>query len=168
MARVDNAANVTIKDAQLLFRNFSGREDQYNREGNRNTCVILPPDLAETMIEDGWNVKRLKGRDDEEFGDYYIQAAVNFNNIPPRIVLISSSGRTTLGDATVDILDWAELSKVDIILRPYDWQIKTKDGVSSGRKAYVKTMYATLAEDELEREYEDLPAVDLEPIEEDM
>ena len=168
MARIDNSNNVLLKDSQLIFRNFSGREDQYNRQGNRNFCILLDDDIAHEMLEDGWNVKQLKPREEGEEGSYYILAAVGYKALPPRIVLISSEGRTNLGEGEIDMLDWAELEKVDIILRPYDWEITNKDGITRGRKAYVKTMYAILAEDPLEREYGDLPPVDVEPIEEEM
>ena len=56
--------NVLIDDARIIFRNFAGKEGMYNREGDRNFSVILPPDLADQLAKDGWNVKWLKARDD--------------------------------------------------------------------------------------------------------
>ena len=49
----------------------------------------------------------------------------------------------------IDILDWIDIEKVDLIIRPYSWSVNN----SSGIKAYVKTMYITIYEDELMIKY---------------
>lgn len=153
----DDAKTFMIEDAKLVFKNFAGKEDQYNREGDRNFSAILPEDVALEMEKDGWNVKRLKDREDDEGnvdpGDYYIQVAVNFKHKPPRVVMISSTSRTPLSEDAVEVLDWASLSTVDFIARAYEWTVNGKSGI----KAYLQSLYATIEEDELDRKYaEDL------------
>jgi len=138
-----------VDDAQIIFRNFSGKEDKYNREGDRNFSVILDEEAAQRMIADGWNVKYLAAREEGDDDTPYIQVAVGYKNRPPRIVLISSAGRTNLDEDNVETLDWVSIRKADLIARAYQWEVNGKGGI----KAYLQTMFVTIEEDELERRY---------------
>ena len=132
-----------------MFKNFAGREDQYNRAGDRNFAAVLPEDLASAMLADGWNVKRFKEREEGVEPDFYIEVAVSYKNKPPRVTTISSAGRMQLDESQIDILDYADMANVDLIINSYNWQVGEKSGI----KAYLKTMFVTLNEDELERKY---------------
>lgn len=145
----DNAQTFMVEDAQLVFRNFSGKEGQYNREGDRNFAVILDPKVAEQMLKDGWNVKYLASREDGEEDTPYIQVAVNFKIRPPRVVMLTSMSRTNLDESSVAVLDWADIQTADLIARAYEWEVNGKSGI----KAYLKSLFVTIEEDELERKY---------------
>lgn len=67
--------------------------------------------------------------------------------------MITSRGRTPLGEDEVSILDWADLANVDLIVNPYHWDVNGRQGVS----AYLQTIFATIEEDELELKYADVP-----------
>lgn len=148
---------VLMEGVRIVFRNFSGKEGQYNREGDRNFAVLLDDPVAHAMAEDGWNVKWLKPRDDaeEDEGEQaYLQVSVNFKGRPPRIVMITSRGRTNLDESSVEMLDWADIQNVDLIIRPYEWSVNGKTGI----KAYLQSIYVTIEEDALEQKYADLDA----------
>ena len=148
---------VLIEGARILFRNFAGKEGQYNREGDRGFSVLLDDDVAKMMEADGWNVKYLKPRTDEEEENpqAYIQVTVGYRGRPPRIVMITSRGRTDLDESMVELLDWADIENADLILNPYSWDVNGKTGI----KAYVKSLFVTIREDALERKYADVDQI---------
>jgi hypothetical protein len=153
MPKQDNT--VLMEGVRIIFRNFAGKEGQYNREGDRNFAVLLDDKVANAMSEDNWNVKWLRPRDadEEETPQAYLPISVNFKGRPPRIVLITSRGRTNLDESQVDTLDWVDILNVDLIVRPYEWTVNGKSGV----KAYLQSIYVTIQEDPLELKYSEIP-----------
>lgn len=145
--------NISIEGAQIRFRNFSGKEGRFNPAGRRNFSVLLDDDIAEELIHDGWNVRYLNPRDPSEKPQACLQVAVNYQNVSPKIVMVTRHGMSVLDEETVGALDWAEIENVDITISPYNWNMGGKTGV----KAYVKTMYVTIVEDEFEDKYYNHP-----------
>lgn len=147
--------NLTFENARLVFKNFSGAEGKFNKAGDRNFCLLLSPEDAEAMVKNGWNVKELQPREEGDHPQPYLKVKVNFpkNGRPPRIVLVTSRGKTPLDEDTVSMLDWAEVKNVDLIIRPYDWEVNG----ATGRTAYLKSIFVTIQEDELDLKYADVP-----------
>ena len=145
----DDVRTFMVEDARIIFRNFAGKEGQYNREGDRNFAVVLDNETAVEMLADGWNVRYLAPREDGDEPTPYISVSVNFTNRPPRVVLLTSTARSHLSEDTVEVLDWADIQKADLIARGYNWEVNGK----SGTKAYLQSLFVTIEEDELERKY---------------
>lgn len=151
LTKQDEAPQIKIENARLLFRNFTGLEKAFNAEGERNFSVILPEDLAKKMIAQGWRVKQLKPREDGEEGDYHIKVKVNYKTgRPPRCVLISSQNKNDLGEDEITIFDQIDIKVADLIINGY-WS----DMAGGGYGAYLKTIFVTINEDELEQKYDE-------------
>lgn len=150
---MNNASIIRIENADIHFKNFSGAEGQFNPAGRRNFCVFFDDVQADELARAGWNIRTLNPRDEGDPPQPYMQVAVSFSNVPPKVVLITSRGKTQLDEETINMLDFAKFRNVDIAISPYHWSVNGRSGV----KAYLKTMYVTLEEDEFESKYVDVP-----------
>lgn len=158
---------VVMEGMRIIFRNFKGEEGQFNKPGTRNFGVILPDDVAEAMLADGWNIKRLKASEEEQDegidqGPAWLPVEAAFDKgRPPTIFKITSRGRTRLDEDDVEQLDWVDIAvdeetgnpKCDLIVRPFRWSNAMGN---SGVKAYLQTMYVTIEEDALQHKYADV------------
>lgn len=143
---------ITIENAHLIYRNFAGAAKKFNAKGLRNFNVLLDVDLAKVLEKDGWNIKWDDPKEDGDLPQARIKVAVRFDNYPPRIILITKNGKTILDEDSVDILDWAEIERADVVLTGSSWDVQGKQGI----KAYLRKAFVTLSEDDLESKYSDV------------
>jgi len=146
------AKNILIEDARMLFRNFAGKAGMYNSEGERSFCIVVPYEQAEVLEKEGWNIRWPKEREDSDL-EPFLSVKVRFDNYPPTIVMVSSRGKTKLDADSVGLLDWADIESVDVIVTPYNYKMHGREGTT----AYLKSLYAKIAEDILELKYSDAP-----------
>lgn len=126
-----------IDDARIIYRNFAGRGDKFNREGDRNFSVIIDDEqLANELIEDGWNVKIKPAREEDDIPFMHLPIKVKFNDRGPNVYLKSGSNLVKLDEDTVSCLDDIDIITVDLDVRPYDWTVNGKEG----RTAYLHSI----------------------------
>lgn len=145
--------NITFMDAQILFKNFAGEERKFNPAGNRNFCLVIEDEVqAQQMFEEGWNVRILPPRTDDEVAKHYIPVTVSYRNndsFPVCVYIVDGNQRTLLNEDTIGRLDHADIATVDLTIRPRYWD----DNGQTKIKAYLKTMYVILNVDELDQRY---------------
>ena len=140
-----NVNNIIIEDAKIIFRNFSGEGSKFNREGDRNFSVLIDDqDIADALIEQGWNVKIKPARDEDDIPFMHLPVKIKFNDRGPRVYLKSGSAKVRLDEESIGCVDNVDIISVDLDIRPYDWVVQegTPDE-RRGRSAYLQSMCVT-------------------------
>lgn len=143
---------VAIKDAKIIFRNFSGEERQFNDAGKRNFNIDLRKEDADKLTDLGFNVRVRPPRDEDSEAQYLLQVSVSYKYREPRVLLINSKAKRELTEDTIGILDKIDILTADLTIRPYNWSMPNG---SSGIKAYLNSLYVTMEEDEFSQKYAD-------------
>ena len=143
-----------VPGTAIRWRNFEGKAGKFNAEGDRNFCLVIDPDSADALQAEGYNIRFLKPRDEGDDPVPYLPVKVAYGKgRPPKIVMMTKRGKTELDETSISNLDWADIEKADIAINPYHYNVSGREGV----KAYLKTMYVTIVEDEFEDRYYDVP-----------
>lgn len=126
-----------IDDARIIFKNFEGRGDKFNREGDRNFSLLIEdPDTADALIAEGWNVRIKPGRDEDEGPFMRLPVKVKFTDYGPNVYLVTGDRRNELDEESIACLDNIDIESIDMDIRPYDWEVNGK----TGRTAYLQSM----------------------------
>lgn len=126
-----------IDDARIIYKNFAGKGDKFNREGDRNFAVVIPDEeLADELVDKGWNVRIKPPREDDEIPFMYLPVKIKFNDRGPNIYLRTGRNQIRLTEETVSCVDHMDILGVDLDIRPYDWEVNGK----TGRTAYLQSM----------------------------
>ena len=148
----ERIANINIANAKIMFRNFCGKNDRFN-PGRRNFKVVIDdPEMAASLKDEGWNIKEYQYSPEDPIV-YTLEVRLNWSYKPPMVWLITESGgKTLLDEDRIDVLDDAEIENIDLVIRPFPWEMGGKSGIA----AYVRTMYVTIVEDVFAAKYRDI------------
>ena len=150
-----------IDNARIIFRNFSGVASNFNREGDRNFCVVIEDQVvAQQLIEDGWNIKTRLPRDGDDYPFYYLPVKVKFGDHRPNIYLSSGKALVKLNEGNVSCLDDIDIRTINMDISPYNWDVNGKQG----KTAYLYAMKVTQEIDRFRLEMENNSRFDEEDV----
>lgn len=139
---------IIIEGARIKFKNFAGEARQYNPAGQRNFVLCLPDELAQRLAAEGWNVKWKPGRHPEDPDEAQLVVKVKYNESgddhsrDPIAYLIQGRRKIALDGRTVATLDRLAPLNIDLVVRPYVWDINGNVGIT----AYLDEIYYTAVE----------------------
>ena len=146
-----------IDDARIMFKNFSGREGAYNREGERSFSLIIAggilddgrevrelnaDEMAQALMNEtnrygvGWNIKIKPPREEGEDAFMRLPVKISTKNRIPAIYLNSAGNVRRLDEDTMGIIDDMAIRSVNLDIRPYDGEIRGE----AFRSAYLDSI----------------------------
>ena len=172
--------DLDVLNAEIIFRNFSGRETDYNRAGDRNFSVVIPSvEEAIRLYNAGWNVQIrpkeqatrvemktacktfderiewLSSRGELDDALFHLKVSVSYKypEKQPKIYLVRGDDHkmVRMTESNISTLDKAEIVNIDLTINPSYW---SKAG-RSGYMAFLKTAYVTIQESEVSMKYRD-------------
>ena len=135
----NNKKLLVIEDAKIFWTNFRGIATDKNAEGHRHFCVTLPEDIAEELIEEGWNVKWTKPKKEGYEPEPYIDVNISWAIKPPYTAFIRGDEDIEFGEDLIGDLDTSEIVYIEMAINP---------SYKSGKpKGYVDSLRVELYED---------------------
>lgn len=139
------AGYLEINDARIIWKNFSGRGDRFNREGDRNFHLVIPTqedcDLLmndKNKYGDSWNVKIKPAREDGDVPFMHMLIKLKYKDgRGPNVYLVSGNKQVALNEDTISCLDDIDIMSVDMDVRPYDDELPNG---TTFRTAYLSAM----------------------------
>lgn len=151
---------LAIDNARIIFKNFTGKDDKFGREGDRSFSIVIEDEaLAEQLSNDGWNVKPLTPRDPDEKVNHFIKVKISFKVRQPKIWLLTNHKRTLLDEDTIATLQYARIENADVVVSPWRWEVNGKTGIA----AYLETLYVKIEDDPFADKYADYESSDEVP-----
>lgn len=149
-----------FENYRMVYRNFSGRIDEYNERGDRSFSIVIDdPKLADELEAEGWRIKRRPPRDEDSNEFITLKVFVKYEVRPPKIYIVAPNNvRTLMDESTVGEIDAAEILDMKLAVVPYRGK-NSRDGRFT---AYCKTLYVWVEGDEFEDEFNfDVPDDDV-------
>ena len=125
---------VEFNDCRICFRNFSGAESKYNRNGDRNFAIVIDSEEAKNLlVERGFNVKIKPPREEGDAPFMYLQVKFKYDNNGhgPSLYLESFGNRVLLDANSVRTLDQVDIENCYFDIRAFDWEMDGDTGTSA-------------------------------------
>lgn len=155
--------NIRLENTRIVRKNFSGEKFS---DKKRTFGVIIPDELVDRLIADGWNIKFFPPAPDdpEQHATAFLMVKLHYGKYPPSVVLVTSKGRVALNENTVGQLDRTRIKAAKVVIRanPYPAIMGRPEGVSAYCNALTVEMDESPVryEDPFAEEYADVPFAD--------
>lgn len=144
---------IVLHNVGLVFRNFSGEARRFNTAGNRNFNAAISEAQAEMLTEKGFKVRVFPPKEDGGDPLYLLKVNVSYKYEEPNAKVVNTRCIRKLNEDTIGELDNLNIDKCDISITPSMWE---KANGERGLSAYLSSIYATVVEDPLALEYEQM------------
>ncbi len=149
----------TVENAKLIWRNFNGSPDAFNKDGGKRGFSIIIEDLdfARKLENDGWNIRWPKPRPDlaaeEDTRQPTISVKVSYRIRPPAITVVTSTGMKHLTEESVGSLDNVDIITCDVTVNSSYYENTMGAVTTSGISCYLSEMYIQIQESMLEKKW---------------
>lgn len=117
-----------LKGEDIIFKNFTGRESEFNMAGSRNfNLIIRDAELAQALNEEGFNIKIREPRDESEDTMYHLKISVRYRKrdgglvkFPPKVTIDNGRSAVKLDEDGVGDLDDLRINECDVEFRAWE------------------------------------------------
>lgn len=133
-------ASLVIKDAEIRFKNFRGKESTFNPAGRRNFWVRIDGRKAKKLKKEGWAIKELRLENGKKrwFLPVTIYESWADTKMNSKVVVIMSDGALKvckqLNDHSLGLLDIVDIEHFNMVIRGYEYNVNGRHGI----KAYLR------------------------------
>lgn len=151
--------NITIENAQFVYQpNFEGREERFNKPGDRYFNVRIPDNIVDAVTADGWNIKWTKPAKtatpqqiEEHVSEPFLPVHIGFTYRPPSVSVWEDGKETFLDDETCGLIDQMQFETIDVVIRGRNWEDEGRQ--TCGIKAWLQTFVGVVETDDIQRKY---------------
>ncbi len=149
--------DIEISDAQIkwAWSHFDGRADTFNDKGDYNFQLILTPEQAKDLGDEGWAVREMPGFEEGDPPEYLLKVKISYRFEAPKIYIIKNGRKMRAEEADLADIKRGVTEKINVIITPSRWV----SGRDTGISAYAKELYAYVKQSRFEAEidqYEDI------------
>lgn len=149
--------DIEIENANVKwgFSHFDGKADTFNDEGDHNFTLVIPEEHAKQLMDEGWNIRTLEGREEGDPPEYTLKVKISYRFEAPKVYIIKGKRKFRADESDLQDIKRTTCEQLDVIITPSRWV----HGRDTGITAYVKEMYAKVKESRFSAHYSDYEEV---------
>lgn len=149
--------DVELEDVKIkwVFSHFDGREDTFNPQGNHNFQIMLPDDVAKSLLDEGWNVRTMPGYEEGDPDEHLLKVNISYKYELPKIYLIKGERKLRADQSNLADIRRDTCERIDVIITPSRWVANGSTGIT----AYAKELYAKVKESRFSEKYADFEEI---------